>query len=239
MVRLARGRAGPAAFVWAVLGIGAIAPAADAHAAELLGVWTCTMYGESTEQRFFLRLAADGGIWMARVAEADDGVWRDIGTWRRSRTRLMFEDAWNGRSFRAGVDREELGGLWSSFRDRGGWWCAAMPAIPFAPADGPPPANRLLHAPVPAIMASPSYPRRAIREATEGRAVTCFVVKGTGEILRPAVVESTHEIFHEPALAAVAVSRYRSWGDEHASLPACRSFTFELRARAAGDHEAD
>ncbi len=193
------------------------------------------MYGESVEQRFFLRLDVDGRTWMARLAEADDGVWREIGPWRRSRARLEFDDRWNDRSFRASISHEELGGVWRSFRDRGGWWCAATAPPAVAGDAEPPPANRLLQALVPAIMASPSYPRRAIREATEGRAVSCFVVNGTGEILRPAVVESTHDIFREPTLAAVAVSRYRRWGDEHAALPACRSFTFELRANGEGD----
>jgi len=44
------------------------------------------------------------------------------------------------------------------------------------------------------------------------------------------VLEATDDVFREPTLEAVAGSRYRSWGDDDATLPACRSFIFELGA---------
>ena len=199
-----------------------------ANDAELdpVGVWNCLMYGEAGDQRFFLDLRADNAVRMARLAEAEESVWRRIGDWRRLRGRLEFADASNARLFIARLPAADLGGTWLGVRDGGGWWCSAETP---AADDGPPPVGRLLEALVPAIMASPNYPIGAIREAKEGRTVSCFIVTGTGAIRRPAVVESTDEIFRAPTLEAVAASRYRSWGDEDATLPACRSFTFELR----------
>lgn len=216
-------RSGALGVLALLLGAGEVA-ANDAEVRPV-GVWSCLMYGEAGNQRFFLELAADNSVRMARLAEAEDGVWRPLGAWRRQRGRLEFADEANGRLFVARLAFTDLGGTWRGIRDGGGWWCAAETRA----ADGaPPPVHRLLESLVPAIMASPNYPLGAIREAKEGRTVSCFIVMGTGEIRRPEVIESTDEIFRRPTLEAVAASRYRSWGDESAALPACRSFTFEL-----------
>jgi len=215
------------AAAFAVLAAGTAAFESSARETELdpAGVWSCLMYGASGNQRFYLGLAEDGGARMARPAEAHDGQWRDLGQWRRLRDRLEFDDVRNGRLFTASLHRQDLGGTWLGVRDRGGWWCAARA---LALGDEPPAAVGLLESLVPAIMASPNYPRSAIRDAKEGRTVSCFIVTGAGEIRRPAVLESTDDVFREPTLEAVVRSRYRSWGDDDATLPACRSFTFEL-----------
>lgn len=221
----------------AALGLLAVAVAAyeaaanEREADDPVGVWICLMYGEAGDQRFYLALAADGGTRIARPVEADEGEWRVLGPWRRSRERsrerIEFADPVNARLFVAEHIGEDLGGTWLGVRDGGGWWCAAAA---YAPGDEPPPARGLMELLVPAIMASPSYPLRAIREAREGRTVSCFIVTGNGEIRRPVVLEATDDVFREPTLEAVAGSRYRSWGDDDATLPACRSFIFELGA---------
>src|SRR5690606_38289557 len=156
-----------------------------------VGVFICLMYGSSGDQRFYLSLAADGDVHMARVAEAEEGEWRPLGVWREVRGRIELSDRLNGRLFTAGLAREELGSTWRGVRDAGGWWPAPQA---FPRGDEPPPVDRLLEALVPAIMASPNYPQRAIRQAIEGRTVSCFIVTGTGEIRRPHVVESTDDL---------------------------------------------
>lgn len=223
-----RVRFGLAAVGLLAAGVAALEAAANEREVDqVVGVWICLMYGEAVDQRFYLALAADGGTRMARPADAHEGEWRALDPWRRSRQRIEFADPVGGRFFVADRIGEDLGGTWLGVRDHGGWWCAATA---YASGDEPPPARGLMELLVPAIMASPSYPLRAIREAREGRTVSCFIVTGNGEILRPEVLEATDDVFREPTLEAVAGSRYRSWGDDDATLPACRSFIFELGA---------
>ena len=223
-------RAGRLRFA-AVAALAATAPGSDgaAHEAETwpVGVWSCLTYGPSGDRRFYLELAADGAARIARPTEAEEGEWRSLGVWRRTRNRIEIDDHMNGRFFVAGTGRTELGGTWLGIADRGGWWCAATS---YPVGDEPPPVGGLHRVLTPAVMASPRYPLRAIREAKEGRAVACFVVTGEGEIQRPEIVEATDSVFRGPTLDAVGASRYRRWGDDDQALPACRSFTFELSA---------
>jgi hypothetical protein len=198
-------------------------------AIEPVGVWNCLIYGTRGDLRFYLALAPDGAARMARVTEAMQGRWMTLPGWRRSRSRFEMEDPWNGRTFTAELRNEALGGTWHGVGQRGGWWCAPDPTARYDDPQ-PPSTARLMMELVPAIMASPNYPRQAIREAKQGRAVSCFIVNGLGEISRPGLTELTDEIFREPTLVAVTRSLYRSWGDDDAMVPACRSFTFELRA---------
>ncbi len=205
------------------------APASMAHEADAwpIGVWSCLLYGMTGDLRFYLELAGHGGARIARPTEAEEGEWRPFGVWRRTRDRIELDDQLNGRFFAASLGRADLGGTWLGAGERGGWWCAATA---HAVDDEPPPVAGLIHVLVPAVMASPRYPLAAIREAKEGRAVSCFVVTGDGAIVRPEIVETTDDVFRGPTLEAVTASRYRSWGDEDEALPACRSFTFELSA---------
>ncbi|HEX6994620.1 MAG TPA: hypothetical protein VF339_10800 [Gammaproteobacteria bacterium] len=213
----------------AIAGLAAAASAGAAHEADVdpVGVWSCLLYGESGDQRFYLALADDGGARIARPAESKDGEWQPLGAWRRTRDRIELDDGLNGRLFVASAAGADLGGTWLGIGDRGGWWCAATA---YAVDDEPPAVAGLLPVLMPAVMASPRYPLSAIREAKEGRTVSCFIVTGAGEIERPAIVETTDDLFRGPTLDAVAASSYRSWGDDDATLPACRSFTFELAA---------
>ncbi|HEX7079683.1 MAG TPA: energy transducer TonB [Gammaproteobacteria bacterium] len=219
--------AGAALLVGAVL-------AAPAHSRgdeelEPIGVWNCLMYGPFGDQRFYLRTEADGAASIAWLADATRGVWRDLSGWTESRSRVRIEDAANDRELTADLEHPTLGGTWSAPGRLGGWWCAPVSGAD-AYEDRPPGAEGLMPVLVPAIMASPSYPREAIREAKEGRAVACFLVDGRGEISDPHLVEISDEVFREPTLTAVSKSRYERRNDEQILLPACRTFTFELQA---------
>ncbi len=194
-----------------------------------VGVWHCLMFGRQGDQRFYLALEPEGGARIARVTEALEGRWTALDAWRRVHERLEIEDRANARWFVADLRAETLGGRWMASIHEGGWWCAPVDGA--APNDArPPPARGLMQALVPAIIAGPSYPRQALREAKEGRAVSCFIVDGRGEISRPGFIELTDEIFRDATLGAVSRSRFRSRGDDGAPMPACRSFKYELRA---------
>ena len=83
---------------------------------------------------------------------------------------------------------------------------------------------------VTAVMATPAYPRQAIREAIEGRVVICFEVDRNGEVHNPEFIELSNEIFRAASLDALMGSRYQPWfkrGDQ-ALRPACRSFVYRL-----------
>jgi len=194
-----------------------------------VGVWHCLMFGRQGDQRFYLALEPKGGARIARVTEALEGRWTSLGAWRRVHGRFELEDRSSARRFVADLRAATLGGRWMATIHEGGWWCAPVEGA--GPRDEkPPPARGLMQALVPAIIAGPYYPRQALREAREGRAVSCFIVDGRGEISRPGFIELTDEIFREATLGAVARSRFRSRGDDDAPMPACRSFKYELRA---------
>src|SRR5690606_10812371 len=118
----ARGRRRAAALAILAAGIAGVESAAHEADLDPVGVWSCLMYGPSGDQRFYLELAADGAVRMARFAEADDGVWRALDVWRRSRDRIEFDDLPNGRFFVASASLQDLGDTWLGLRDRGGGW---------------------------------------------------------------------------------------------------------------------
>jgi hypothetical protein len=197
-----------------------------------VGTWNCLIYGPYGDQRAFIRLADDGKTYIARILDASRRSWVPLSDWRISRGRISFSDPEPARQFSSDADRPTLGGRWRTSSGAGGWWCASVSDERGTDrAVRPPSPAALMTELVPAIMASPSYPRQAIREAKEGRAVSCFLISGSGEISHAEVVEHSDEVFRGPTLAAVMQSRYRSWGDDDADLrPACRNFTFELDA---------
>lgn len=222
-----------------LLAAAAAAPSAYGRAeVDPVGVWLCLLQeqagdsGWSRQHRFYLRLTPDGRTWAARGSEARQGRWVSFGEWRRFRDSVRFADPARRRTFTTHSGLSSLGGQWlDPAGDGGWWWCAAVPSSPTesGPAE-PPPVRRLMGGLVPAIMASPVYPRQAIRQAKEGRAVSCYFVNGSGEIIDPDLIELTDEVFREPILAAVARSRYRERSLDHdVLLPACRTFTFELK----------
>jgi TonB family protein len=79
-------------------------------------------------------------------------------------------------------------------------------------------------------MASPSYPRQAIRDAKEGRAVVCFLVDSGGAVRDPEIVELSDQIFRDATMLAIFRSSYRPWGEQGVVRPGCRSYTYELDA---------
>ena len=87
------------------LAAAALSAAAEARETEIdpVGVWNCLMYGPLGDQRFYLKLDADGSTQLARVTEALQGRWAPLAAWRRARGRLEFEDPWNRRQYSASL----------------------------------------------------------------------------------------------------------------------------------------
>jgi hypothetical protein len=83
---------------------------------------------------------------------------------------------------------------------------------------------------LPSLTATPRYPAQAIRDAKQGRAVSCFFVDAQGYIVQPELIELSDEVFRQPILNALARSRYQAWNDESLLRPGCRSFIFKLDA---------
>ncbi|MGD2167001.1 MAG: energy transducer TonB, partial [Gammaproteobacteria bacterium] len=77
-------------------------------------------------------------------------------------------------------------------------------------------------------MASPWYPRPAIRQAKEGYAVACFLVNPDGFVRDPHFLELSDPLFEQPARGALQRSHYQSWDESLPSRPACRTFDFHL-----------
>ena len=79
-------------------------------------------------------------------------------------------------------------------------------------------------------MVSPSYPREAIKEAKEGRAIVCFLVDASGAVRDPELLELSDPIFATPTLQAIERSRYRPATRSDVMRPGCRHYLYELRA---------
>lgn len=199
-----------------------------------VGVWNCLVYGRPAiaDERLFFKLSSDGSTAVLRLREGHGARWRPIADWRRHRKTIAFEDATRGRAFEADLAKPTLGGAWHDPTREGGWWCTRIRGVSVGrDASG---ASAWLSELLPAVTAAPQYPSEAIREAKEGRAVGCFAVRSSGEIVDPVVVEVSDEVFRAPTLVALARSRYRGWDDDEIVRPDCRSFIFRL-----GDTGAD
>lgn len=202
-----------------------------------VGTWSCLLYGRSSsvDERFYLRIDAEGTAAIARPSGARTGRWGPRLRWRPTgRSGIGLVDVQTGRELDADLDGASLGGAWSSASLAGGWWCSRAPDRASGESSSarrrPPAADGLLLELVPAVMATPRYPLEAIRAAKEGRVVGCFTVNASGEIVDPELVELSDEIFRKTTLEALSRSRYRGWADERVLRPACRSFTFRLDA---------
>ena len=79
-------------------------------------------------------------------------------------------------------------------------------------------------------MATPRYPRQAIREAREGRVVICFEVDPSGQVQAPEFIELSDEIFRATSLDALMTSSYQplTGSGRNSPRPACRSFIYRL-----------
>jgi hypothetical protein len=122
--------------------------------------------------------------------------------------------------------------VWRTAAQLGGWWCSAITDQPGAPAAAHslPSASSAMPPLSAALMAVPVYPRQAIRDARQGRAVACYLVSGDGEILAPELLELSDDIFRAPTLEALARSRYRPWSTREQQRPACRTYLYRLDA---------
>jgi hypothetical protein len=89
------------------------------------------------------------------------------------------------------------------------------------------------------VTATPRYPIEAIRQAKQGRVVTCFLVDAAGSILEPAVSELSDDVFREPTLTALRRSRYEAREADSALRPSCRSYTFTLDRLAQHEIEEE
>lgn len=81
---------------------------------------------------------------------------------------------------------------------------------------------------IPEVMATPWYPRQAIREAKEGHAVICFLVGADGFARDAVFIELSDEIFELPSRGALSRSRYTGWADPNLLRPGCRRFEYHL-----------
>lgn len=201
------------------------------------GVWNCIVYGDpqAGDERVVLNFGADGSTRMALPSEDVQRPWFPLSRWQLEEDVLTFSDSRTERAFSASLDRSTLGGGWSTEDLYGGWWCseadpAAASAIYTSPTGEPTAMTQPL---IPEVMASPTYPREAIRQATQGRAVICFEVNPLGFVRDPVFVELSDEIFRDPSLTALQQSRYQSWSDntDGPARPACRSFVYTLEQR--------
>lgn len=204
-----------------------------------VGAWSCVLFGNPAlgDERMLIAFDPSGVTSIARAHDAGLSGWVGASPWSVTDHRLSFGDPRTGRQFEADLTRSSLGGTWQSRTLVGGWWCSAaapetLAAVPTgaSPRPGAAAAGTYLPPLHPMVMATPTYPREAIRAAKEGRAVVCFVVDAEGRVLEPEVIELSDEIFRAPSLDSLARSRYGGWDDPKLLRPGCRSFIYRLDA---------
>ena len=209
----------------------------DTGSLDPVGTWRCVLYGNPAlgDERVMLSFGPDRTVRMARGAESGTLAWSPLSTWEVQKGVIKFEDPRTGRRFSADARRDTLAGEWRTLNLLGGWWCSAATAndgseshIDILTGTGldPDSTKRL----IPEVMATPTFPLQAIREAREGRVVLCFIVEPSGEVYDPEFVELSDEIFRAPSLDALMRSRYKPWNPriDGGSRQACRSFIFRL-----------
>lgn len=186
------------------------------------------------DERVLFGFGPDKSLRIARSTQGGAPTWSPLSGWEVADGRMTFSDSRTGRRFSADLRRDSLGGEWRTLNLLGGWWCS--------PADSesskgseilsesgglePGSTKRL----IPEVMATPTFPIQAIRDAREGRVVLCFTVEPSGEVFDPEFVELSDEIFRATSLDALMRSRYKSWNPraDGGSRHACRSFIYRL-----------
>jgi hypothetical protein len=193
-----------------------------------IGTWSCVVWGhpEFGDERILLSFDAGGIARMARVENDAVPAWSGLSPWVSANRAMRFSDPRTGRQYTADLRRDKLGGTWRTLTATGGWWCAAaevaaVPETNEGRAEALPPV-------LPLVTATPRYPIQAIREAKQGRVVTCFLVDALGNVIEPEVIEVSDEIFRQPTLSALARSRYEPRESGSEPRPSCRSYTFSL-----------
>jgi hypothetical protein len=225
----------PAAFA---IGLAIAAGTAEARV-DPVGTWSCVVWGhpEFGDERVLFSFEARGVARLARVEEDAVPSWSGLTPWVDAGHEMRFSDPRTGRQYTADLRRDNLGGTWRTQTATGGWWCAvsdlkAVPETREERAAALPPV-------LPRITATPRYPIQAIREAKQGRVVTCFLVEASGVITQPEIIEISDDIFRQPILAALARSRYEARESGSAPRPSCRSYTFNLDRLAQSEIEIE
>jgi hypothetical protein len=204
-----------------------------------IGTWTCVVWGHPDfgDERVLLNFDARGVARFARIEPDAVPAWSGLTPWIVDNREMRFSDPQTGRNYTADLRRDRLGGTWRTLTTTGGWWCAesdvsAIPETNEQRAAALPPV-------LPLVTATPRYPIEAIREAKQGRVVTCFLVDAAGSIVDPEIIELSDELFREPTLAALSRSRYEPRSDDSALRPSCRSYTFSLDRLAQHEIELE
>ena len=217
---------------------GGVETASAARNIDPIGTWSCVVWGhpEFGDERVLFNFAPQGIARLARIEPAAVPSWSGLTPWITEDRMLRFSDPRTGRQYTADLRRDNLGGHWRTLTQTGGWWCAvsdveAVPETSEARAAALPPV-------LPRVTATPRYPIQAIREAKQGRVVTCFLVDSAGLIVEPEIIELSDEIFREPTLTALRRSRYEP-RDSDSLRPSCRSYTFTLDRLAQSEIEID
>jgi hypothetical protein len=225
----------------AALVAAAAADAEPAHAArgvDPIGTWSCVVWGhpEFGDERVLLNFAPEGVARLARIESSIVPSWNGLTPWVAESREMRFSDPQTGRQYQADLRRDNLGGTWRTLTTTGGWWCAVadvdiVPETTEERAAALPPV-------LPLVTATPRYPIEAIRQAKQGRVVTCFLVDAAGAIVDPQLIEISDEVFREPTLSALSRSRYEP-RDSDALRPSCRSYTFSLDRLAQHEIEVE
>jgi hypothetical protein len=212
------------------MGLLLLSAAAAQARIEPVGAWSCVLYGQDREddERMLLEFRPDGSTWAAELS-AGERRWTPLSYWSEKRGFFSFSDSRRSREYQADLDYVSLGGIWTDEQFSGGWWCAALDEPPeLTPAFGAFDEYSVMPRLIVDAMASPWYPKRAIRQAKEGYAVVCFLVQPDGFVTGAHFLELSDPIFEQPALGALHRSHYHSWDRELPARPACRTFDFHL-----------
>lgn len=180
------------------------------------------------DERVLLSFSAGGDSQLARQDGDEITAWEALSFWTADEDAVMtFTDPRSGRRFEADLTRATLGGSWRTYTLLGGWWCspADFGSVPMIEKSK---SMEFMPPLLPTLTSTPQYPLQAIRDAKQGRAVSCFFVDANGYIVRPELVEISDEVFRQTILNALARSRYQAWNDERVLRPGCRSFIFKL-----------
>ena len=203
-----------------------------------VGTWSCVVWGhpEFGDERVLFNFSPEGVARLARIEADAVPAWSGLTPWVKQEREMRFSDPRTGRQFTADLRRDNLGGTWRTLTTTGGWWCsqsdvAVIPETTEARAAALPPV-------LPLVTATPRYPIQAIRQAKQGRVVTCFLVDAAGFIVEPEIIELSDEIFREPILVALSRSRYEP-RESDALRPSCRSYTFTLDRLAQSEIEVE
>ena len=212
--------------------------ASAAGAINPVGTWSCVVWGHPDfgDERVLFNFAPGGIARLAHIEAEAIPAWSGLTPWVKEDREMRFSDPRTGRQFTADLRRDNLGGSWRTLTSTGGWWCAAanlteIPETNEERAAALPPV-------LPLVTSTPRYPIQAIRQAKQGRVVTCFLVNSAGLIVEPEIIELSDEIFREPILVALNRSRYEP-RESDTLRPSCRSYTFSLDRLAQSEIEIE